>query len=113
MLRQNNFQLNFHFNENSQREQGRSCDGAEQWRIKSSKVRQGTSTACALKTAPTFDYVKDLHKKVMELCAEYETFSKALAQVEESVPAAFSSRDDQRVPKRDLVAAHKARFLKF
>ncbi|XP_065289971.2 uncharacterized protein [Dermacentor albipictus] len=43
-----------HFNENSQREQGRSCDGAEQWRVKSSKVRQSTSTACALKTAPTF-----------------------------------------------------------
>ncbi|XP_065281510.1 uncharacterized protein [Dermacentor albipictus] len=59
------------------------------------------------------DYVQDLHKKVMELCAQYETFSKALAQAEESVPAAFSSRDDQRVAKRDLVAAHKARFLKF
>ncbi|XP_072142303.1 uncharacterized protein [Dermacentor andersoni] len=42
------------FNENSQREQARRCDGAEQWCIKSFKVRQSTWTACVLKTAPTF-----------------------------------------------------------
>lgn len=59
------------------------------------------------------DYVQELHKKVLELCALYETFPKAFAQVEESVPPAFSTQADQTVTKGDLVAAHKARFLKF
>ncbi|KAH7985005.1 hypothetical protein HPB49_026654 [Dermacentor silvarum] len=48
------------------------------------------------------DYVQELHKKVLELCAVYETFLKAFAQVEESVPPAFSTQADQTVTKGDL-----------
>ncbi|KAH7931627.1 hypothetical protein HPB49_026333 [Dermacentor silvarum] len=55
----------------------------------------------------------ELLKNVLELCAVYETFPKAFARVEESVPPVFSSQADRTVTKGDLVAAHKARFLKF
>ncbi|KAL1423496.1 hypothetical protein MTO96_000024 [Rhipicephalus appendiculatus] len=59
------------------------------------------------------DYAQDLHEKVMELCQLHDSFPKALSQVEEKVPPAYSSEEGQKVPKEDLVAAHKARFLKF
>ncbi|KAL1448016.1 hypothetical protein MTO96_028301 [Rhipicephalus appendiculatus] len=35
------------------------------------------------------------------------------SKVEEKVPPAYSSEEGQKVPKEDLVAAQKARFLKF
>ncbi|XP_054927727.1 uncharacterized protein [Dermacentor andersoni] len=102
-----------HFNENANKEQATTKDGTQQWHSKTSKARHSMMTVCPLKMAATFDYVQDLQNKVTELCIEHPSFPEALAQAPEKIAPVFVPQNEPRPSKTELIAAHKARFLKF
>ncbi|XP_058606125.1 uncharacterized protein LOC131523619 isoform X2 [Onychostoma macrolepis] len=96
-----------HYNENGDREQT-TTSGQPMYKVVFPKSKKGECTAKPLKTAPSYDYVADLMKLVIEeVFVDPAPFVKELKQI--PIPT-FLPSQFERPLKEEVVGRHVSRF---
>ncbi|XP_030215058.1 uncharacterized protein LOC115545772 [Gadus morhua] len=96
-----------HHNENASREQATTSAGQAVYKVVYPKVKMGEGAVKPVKTDPTFNYVHDLMRLLMEVFEDPTSFDEEIKTI--PIPPDLSA-ENKRTPKAELVARHVSRF---
>ncbi|KAH9372204.1 hypothetical protein HPB48_019215 [Haemaphysalis longicornis] len=105
-----------HFNENAAREQAKTQDGINRYKIKSSKSRKGHYTACPVKEDRSYRYVAELMMNAVQRCEtqSYRTSRESTKSLDSEQEAGNCNRppskDEARERKAQLVQSGRSRY---